>query len=628
MAMETLKKVGSVYLETESVKETADRCGISEVKARRILITLGMWSSPSSEQIRELCNAGKSVKDIAAELCISEKAVEAYLPYRKGVYGLDEKSAVALRTELCRNRKSIAAENMRKMEESMMDMSRSWEEIRRQQIEEEKQRFKVEDYKSLIFTENDDGESPQKPSFAVGPGAALHLHLELVESEDFSASEKKLAKVENSISRDVLVPGSMTLHQMHYMIQKLFGWQNSHLHHFELDKEDFDLVTAGRFGPFADLCGTLFRFPEVDDADEYWDDDYDGTVSFKSWLKQKYSHTRLNQSICDTWFGGQMGLKQFRERHPNVTDDMFLLDVNEEAGFDRGYNQLSERVSVKEMFTHKADRQSVRSWKGAFVSSLQSVEDEWADIDHDEMMEAMEQLRKWRKSYSDWKQAMWMRPDETKKLVQKHYRMSIDKLLKEHTEAIDVWAYTIYPVSDECNPTLQPYFESINYSYDYGDGWQVRITLVDTYEVQVGEEYETLSAAFDAHPTSKHITAKDIGLDEADIMDASEIEEGPWALFSALGGKEAMERYRYFDSAKKEADGEMRQKLATVHIKGTPICIGADGLNVLDDCGGVSGFIDMLQTIYGKDKDESASMRARANGMGWTGRKTKPENML
>ncbi|MFA6784832.1 MAG: hypothetical protein WCR13_08040, partial [Sphaerochaeta sp.] len=29
-----------------------------------------------------------------------------------------------------------------------------------------------------------------------------------------------------------------------------------------------------------------------------------------------------------------------------------------------------------------------------------------------------------------------------------------------------------------------------------------------------------------------------------------------------------------------------------------PICIAKEGLNVLDDCGNVSGYIDMLRTIH------------------------------
>ncbi len=631
MDIEALRKVEEVYLETGAVKETADRCGISEVKARRILITLGRWSSPASERVRELFMQGCSTDQIAEKLNLTVKAVEAYLPYRKGLYGADGKSADAIRGELYRSRKNNAAENMRKMEESMMDSSRSWEEIRKQRIEEEKKRFTEEDYKSLIFNENDEVDiqlDREGVSFSMESNAVYRLRFELEDTDDISASEKKLAKVEHSISRDVLVPGTMSLHRMHYMIQRLFGWQNSHLHHFSLNQDDFDLVTAGRFGPYADLCGTLFRFPDEDTTDQYWDDDYDESISFRNWLKRKYAHFTLNRSIGDTWVGGQMKLKEFREMNPQITDDMFLVDVQEEIQSMIGMDNLSERVCIKELFAPKSKRQSVRVWKGEFVSCLQDVKEKWKGVDQKEMTEAMEQLGKWRSSYSDWKQAVWTHPDETKKLVQKRYHMSMEKLLQEHKEAIESWLYALLPVFEDCNPAILPCFERINYAYDYGDNWHVRISLIEVYRAQIGEEYGSLGAAFDAHPTSVHITAKDVGLEESDLTDTSDIDEGPWLLLSAFGRKEAVERYRYFDSDDQEVDEALRQQLAIVHVKDTPICVSADGLNVLDDCGGVGGFIDMLKTIYGKDKEESANMRAWANGLGWTGRKTKPENMV
>ncbi len=112
MDYEALKQVGEVYLETKSVKETADRCEISEVKARRILITIGLWSSESSERVGKLSEQGLSTAQIAEKLSLSVKAVEAYLPYRRGAYGLDEKSAYALRSELYRERKKTAEANM------------------------------------------------------------------------------------------------------------------------------------------------------------------------------------------------------------------------------------------------------------------------------------------------------------------------------------------------------------------------------------------------------------------------------------------------------------------------------------------------------------------------------------
>lgn len=83
------------------------------------------------------------------------------------------------------------------------------------------------------------------------------------------------AKVRKGITRDVLVSSEMTLHALHYVINRVFGWENSHLHHFMLPDEAFQRLTGGTNAPvefgyteydgsflrWADLCGVYFRFP-------------------------------------------------------------------------------------------------------------------------------------------------------------------------------------------------------------------------------------------------------------------------------------------------------------------------------------------------------------------------------
>lgn len=39
-------------------------------------------------------------------------------------------------------------------------------------------------------------------------------------------------KVINNISIVVIVPGDITRHALNYVIKRVFGWQNSHLHSF------------------------------------------------------------------------------------------------------------------------------------------------------------------------------------------------------------------------------------------------------------------------------------------------------------------------------------------------------------------------------------------------------------
>lgn len=65
-----------------------------------------------------------------------------------------------------------------------------------------------------------------------------------------------------------------------------------------------------------------------------------------------------------------------------------------------------------------------------------------------------------------------------------------------------------------------------------------------------------------------------------------------------------------------------------------PVCIGKDGIELLDDVGGIYGFCDMLRTIYGciPNNDWEQGERERTIGwagmMGWTGRWIRAERTL
>ena len=72
------------YNKTESLAETARRCGISQQKVRRILITNKIIpQNPQTLRILELYDSGMSVKSIADKLKISQNAVRGHLPHQK-----------------------------------------------------------------------------------------------------------------------------------------------------------------------------------------------------------------------------------------------------------------------------------------------------------------------------------------------------------------------------------------------------------------------------------------------------------------------------------------------------------------------------------------------------------------
>lgn len=71
---------------------------------------------------------------------------------------------------------------------------------------------------------------------------------------------------------------------------------------------------------------------------------------------------------------------------------------------------------------------------------------------------------------------------------------------------------------------------------------------------------------------------------------------------------------------------------AAVVSKMRPVCIAADGLPVCDDIGVIDRYCDFLVIIHGMasngaydNRDESLDW---ARNQGWTGRMSRPENIL
>jgi len=59
-----------------------------------------------------------------------------------------------------------------------------------------------------------------------------------------------------------------------------------------------------------------------------------------------------------------------------------------------------------------------------------------------------------------------------------------------------------------------------------------------------------------------------------------------------------------------------------------PICVAIDGMNLVDDVGGIHGFCSFLKEINEGEIEERRSSKRWASSFGWTGRQIKPENIL
>lgn len=506
---ELYNRITEVYQKSKSIKKTAEEIGTSVIKVRRVLITEGLWSSPTSKKILNLYNQGLATKDIAKMLAYTEKNVQAYLPYSRGFYG-DCQSDDSVRSKEYRERKKQAAENQVCFTDTM-----SSKIIRKEDLNSN------ENY----------GKRP----------IALKLHLEL-DITDCSKLDRKIlrkyGKIKKSISRDIIVPADMTLHSLHYAIQKLFGWQNSHFHHFSLPEDVFSKLTEGKFSKWCKLAGIYFRFPDNDLYDLYWDDDYQADESFKSWLKSKYKGPYYYGGIGDYYCTNQENIHILKEELP-------YIEVREQFGsyIKNGKKHIehqSRTVSIEEATIEEFSRGTFfEAGTNRLLERLTLMEYLYLP-DNDYFLDDLNEKLEFLESDYDVVLKLW------------------DMVLSDIENQYEQFCL----LSELSTVRMQAQSEQIDYFYDYGDGWKVSITLSNAY-----------------------------------YMNDLETNKNP--------------------------------ELIEVIKKYSPVCVNADGLPVLDDVGGISGYIDFLLTVYGdEDAEERAQARNWARTLGWTGRTMKPENIL
>lgn len=104
-----VEEIINLYSTNNSIIETANAAGISTVKVRKILITVGLWESKTSIAVGNLFKTGLSTEEVANELSMSVKNVQAYMPYERGLYDGDELSSEAIRSSRYRERMKKAA---------------------------------------------------------------------------------------------------------------------------------------------------------------------------------------------------------------------------------------------------------------------------------------------------------------------------------------------------------------------------------------------------------------------------------------------------------------------------------------------------------------------------------------
>lgn len=313
-----------------SIRDTAIQFGINRNKVRKILITTGDITSPITEKAKVLRTQGMSITEIAQKLRVSVATVSMYLPYDETIKnGLDPKP----------HTKAV----------------REYRAYERDRAERQVQRRSNSETKSGKPSEK---AIPFEPTKNTASEDVMFLHMELVDcygdpiDSEIAETLKKYGNVKHgdTISRDVVVPTDMQLYAVHYLIQRLFGWQNSHLHKFELPEDVMLKLTEGKVSVWSDLVGIVFRSPIMDEEDEFWADDYE-SGSYKNWLAKKY--TGPYQSLCmgEHYDACRQDIKRFtkmNEQFMKCKESSFndLLFMSEGRNFE-----LLERLPLNSVLT-------------------------------------------------------------------------------------------------------------------------------------------------------------------------------------------------------------------------------------------------------------------------------------
>ncbi|MBO5569712.1 MAG: hypothetical protein J6A79_12375 [Clostridia bacterium] len=90
-----------------SLNEVARSMDITILKARKLLISSGIYTTELSRSVQRMKSEGKTNTDIMTALGLSKASVNSYLPYEKGAYHLVEPSLYAEQSSRYRRRRDM-----------------------------------------------------------------------------------------------------------------------------------------------------------------------------------------------------------------------------------------------------------------------------------------------------------------------------------------------------------------------------------------------------------------------------------------------------------------------------------------------------------------------------------------
>lgn len=403
------------------------------------------------------------------------------------------------------------------------------------------------------------------------PMGVMRLHLEVEPgymSQDDLETLRKFGEVKHgeTISRDILVPSDLPLYALHYVIQRAFGWQNSHLHQFLLPREQTYAMTDGSLARWSCMVGVLFRSPLMDEDEEFWADDYNGG-SFKNWLRKKYTGPYMSQCHGEGFIACQEDMMQM-----DMESEFYLMYEREYNYQTKQYEEEEFLSKVSHVLDHKGNRrEEPKPYKERAPYRIKIVQ--MADIPAEGIQQIFERdafaLLERLPLFSVIAPGRDQLSDQCEGEEREYVDDSLCESVGEMYQAVGHYIENL--IENQIDSPLHqvapmPVTDTLLYQYDFGDNWQVRITASENCPDLV---------------ESGRITQAE--LDRANVK--------------------CRETYR-------------------------PVLLARDGEMLMDDVGGLGGYAEFLRTINpdldGMDADQKAAAKQErkemltwAKGMGW-----------
>jgi len=601
------QKIIDTYMECNSVSLTAKKTQVSEVRVRKVLLTEELWSSRTSVMVKHYLEEGRTSEETARILNTTVKAVQQYMPYSKGMYGQENRSASAEYSADYRNRIRTVKEHVLRRNQEVLEKEGWTATARSQDSKEDVMVLNFPTNNSSNDLSNNLSDHPSNdsgtafPLFEQYPGIVclrelpeefmpkryrttgadvVRLHLELLrdsiepgditddgytrkirkydEDEEVTRVLKSYGEVKygETITRDILIPSDLPLYALHYVIQAAFGWQNSHLHWFELPFKKFLKITDNREDRWEKLVGVLLRSPWMDQEDAFWADDYEDG-SFKTWLRKKYTGPYL--SLCHGE-GIIQCKKDIKKIHKNISRVKVDYTNYEGRTFPLSVDYLEEGLPTGEVTLTEAQRESLwgQHIEKRIIKKFRdcTAEELWRFFAEENPNQVLERLP----------------IEEVLALHGRHLEDALeDELYGDFESFMDEdLLYDIKEIvrSGEDDPEIQPMIgaptDVLYYTYDFGDDWQIRITG---------------------------------SMDACDLIEQGRVTQE-----------------------------DLDKAISKVYETYRPVCIAADGLPLVDDVGGISGYIRFLRAIHPTEEKEywgkenvpdNWSFESKAESLAW-----------